>query len=162
MAGRTDIYRDHHVERNRMNRGSVVVVAALLIGIAVWVSWRGRQPGKAATQEARGSAVPVAPAPRTSASTVAVANDGLPIMPAGPNDPVPDGPVHPHPITAEHARIYEENRLIGALNGAMDVKDVPAMRRLLDEYREQYPEDDQMLQGGYAVIAGTRSPVTDG
>jgi hypothetical protein len=74
-------------------------------------------------------------------------------MPAGPNDPIPDGPVHPHPITAEHARIYEENQLIGALNGAMDVKDVPAMRRLLEEYREQYPEDDQMLEGGYAAIA---------
>jgi hypothetical protein len=74
-------------------------------------------------------------------------------MPAGPNDPIPDGPVHPHPITAEHERIYEENRLIGALNGAMDVKDVPALRRLLEEYREQYPEDDHMLEGGYAAIA---------
>ncbi len=74
-------------------------------------------------------------------------------MPPGANDPRPDGPVHPHPITPQHQRIYRENRLVGELNGAMDVKDVPALRKLLEEYRRDYPEDDNMLQDGYAVIA---------
>ena len=82
-----------------------------------------------------------------------VTSDGLPIMPPGANDPRPDGPVHPHPITAQHQRIYRENRLIGDLNGAMDVKDVPGLRKLLEEYRRDYPEDDNMLQDGYAIIA---------
>ena len=27
------------------------------------------------------------------------------------------------------------------------------MRRLLEQYRREYPEDDNMLQDGYAVIA---------
>ncbi len=35
----------------------------------------------------------------------------------------------------------------------MDVKDVPAMRRFLEQYRREYPEDNEMLQDGYAVIA---------
>ena len=61
--------------------------------------------------------------------------------------------MHPHPITPQHQRIYAENRLIGGLNGAMDVKDVPAMRRFLEQYRREYPEDDAELQDGYAVIA---------
>jgi hypothetical protein len=82
-----------------------------------------------------------------------VTSDGLPIMPAGPDAARPDGPVHPHPITPRHQRIFAENRLIGALDGAMDVKDAAGMRRLLEQYRREYPEDDNMLQDGYAVIA---------
>ena len=35
----------------------------------------------------------------------------------------------------------------------MDVRDAPGLRRLLEEYRRDYPEDDQMLQDGYAIIA---------
>jgi hypothetical protein len=74
-------------------------------------------------------------------------------MPASPDARIPEGPVHPHPITPQHQRIFAENRLIGGLNGAMDVKDVPAMRRFLEQYRREYPEDNEMLQDGYAVIA---------
>jgi hypothetical protein len=79
-----------------------------------------------------------------------VTSDGLPIMPPRGS---PDGPVHPHPITPRHERIFAENRLIGALDGAMDVKDAAGMRKLLEQYRREYPEDDNMLQEGYAVIA---------
>ena len=61
--------------------------------------------------------------------------------------------MHPHPITPAHQRIYRENRLVGALDGAMDVKDAAAMRRLLQTYRDEYPEDDNMLQDGYAIVA---------
>jgi hypothetical protein len=81
------------------------------------------------------------------------ASDGIAIMPPGPRDPVPAGPVHPHPITPEHQRIFGENRLISALNGAVDAADAPALRRVLADYSEQYPEDAQDVQGGYAVIA---------
>lgn len=59
----------------------------------------------------------------------------------------------PHPITPQHERIYRENRLVGDLNGAMDVKDVPGMRALLKQYRDEYPEDANVLQDGYAIIA---------
>ena len=62
-------------------------------------------------------------------------------------DGCPEGPVHPHPITPQHQRIYAENRLIGGLNGAMDVKDVPAMRRFLEQYRREYPEDERDAAG---------------
>jgi hypothetical protein len=95
---------------------------------------------------------PPSPPPARKPDEVST-SDGLPIMPPGANDPRPDGPVHPHPITPQHERIYRENHLIGELNGAMDVKDVPALRRLLEDYRRDYPEDDNMLQDGYAVIA---------
>jgi hypothetical protein len=73
-------------------------------------------------------------------------------MPPGPDDPRPDGAVHPHPITPEHRRIFAENRLIGTLDGAMDVKDAAAMRRFLEQYRREYPEDANDLQEGYAVV----------
>lgn len=73
-------------------------------------------------------------------------------MTGEPHD-VPAGPQHPHPVTPEHLRIYRENNLLGALNGAMDEKDARGMRRLLAEYREEYPGDAHQLAQGYEVIA---------
>jgi hypothetical protein len=142
---------------------------ALLVaaGIAAWLMFRPEPRRKAVEPPVEVAEAPLppeveaprpraaAPAPRPAARPAdeVVTSDGLPIMPAGANDPRPDGPVHPHPITPQHQRIYRENRLVGELNGAMDVKDVPALRRMLEEYRRDYPEDDNMLQDGYAVIA---------
>jgi hypothetical protein len=60
---------------------------------------------------------------------------------------------HPHPITPEHQRIFEENNRVGALNGAMDQGDFAALRRMNAAYRRDYPEDDQVLQEGYDLIA---------
>jgi len=92
-----------------------------------------------------------APAPPPAADPdEVITSDGLPIMPAHGEAA---GPAHPHPITPQHQRIYAENRLVGALDGAMEVKDATGMRRLLDQYRREYPEDDNDLQDGYAVIA---------
>jgi hypothetical protein len=82
-----------------------------------------------------------------------VADDGVPFMPASPDAARPTGPVHPHPITPQHKRIFAENRLIGALNGAMDAKDVAGMRKLLKQYRDEYPEDANDVQEGYQVVA---------
>jgi hypothetical protein len=79
-------------------------------------------------------------------------SDGVPIAPRDPSVRV-DGPVHPHPITPAHERIYRENNLVGALNLAVDLKDAPRIRELVAQYRAEYPEDDHRLQGGYAIIA---------
>ena len=59
----------------------------------------------------------------------------------------------PHPITAEHQRIFRENNLIGDLNGAMDVQDAAGLRALLKQYRDEYPEDAHVLADGYELIA---------
>jgi hypothetical protein len=78
-----------------------------------------------------------------------------------PQDAPPE-PLHPHPITAAHARIYRENNLLGALNGALDVEDAPGLRRLLETYRDEYPEDSHALQAGYAIIADCLEHPGDG
>ena len=59
----------------------------------------------------------------------------------------------PHPITPQHERIFRENALLGELNGALDVRDVAGLRRLLASYRDEYPEDAHVLQDGYELIA---------
>ena len=97
------------------------------------------------------------PPPRKSAppSTKAdehVAADGLGFMPLHEGDPRPPGPLHPHPITPSHQRLFAENRIAFALDDATDAKDVTAMRKLLEQYRHDFPEDQWQLQGGYAVI----------
>lgn len=66
----------------------------------------------------------------------------------------------PHPITPTHERIFRENNLIGNLNGAMDVEDVAGLRRLLKEYRDEYPEDAHVLQDGYELIANCQESLT--
>lgn len=78
--------------------------------------------------------------------------DGVPIRPAGSADGDERGMV-PHPITPTHARIFRENNLIGDLNGAMDVRDAAGLRRLLKQYRDEYPEDAHVLQDGYELVA---------
>jgi hypothetical protein len=76
----------------------------------------------------------------------------VPIRPTGSEEENAIG-APSHPITPEHRRIFRENNLIGDLNGAMDVMDVAGLRRLLQQYREEYPEDAHVLQDGYALIA---------
>jgi hypothetical protein len=149
-------------------RIAAAFVVLIAVGVAAWLLARPkphREPAEAPPEVVEAQQPPAPEAPRARAPVPApapaaaprpdeiITDDGLPIMPAGANDPRPDGPVHPHPITPRHQRIFRENRLVGELNGAMDVKDVPGLRRLLAEYRRDYPEDDNMLQDGYAVIA---------
>jgi hypothetical protein len=59
----------------------------------------------------------------------------------------------PHPITPQHQRIFEENSRIGAMNYAMDRGDFATLRRLNSEYRQDYPEDADVLKEGYDLIA---------
>jgi hypothetical protein len=81
-----------------------------------------------------------------------VAADGIGFMPPREGDSKPSGPLHPHPISAQHERIFAENRIAFALDDATDAKDVAAMKELLAQYRREFPEDQWQLQGGYAVI----------
>ena len=137
-------------------RGLLAASAVVWLATGTWLCWP-KQP----EQTVVANAAPAADRVLVSAPRLArlpspepeVASDGVPIMPARATAPLPEGPVHPHPITARHERIFEENRLIFALNGAVDVGDVAGLRRLLDRYRASYPEDGQGLQGGYAAIA---------
>lgn len=78
--------------------------------------------------------------------------DGVPIRPAGSAEVNAEG-MRPHPITPTHERIFHENNLIGSLNAAMDQKQGPELRRLLAQYRDEYPEDAHVLQDGYELIA---------
>jgi len=135
--------------------------------VALWLLWRGRAPEDttrppAAAEEPAAAATDTprepprrAPTPPPTApyKEEVVTSDGLPIVPPHNDDPRPDGPMHPHPITPQHQRIFAENRIVGNLNGAMDVKDVAGMRRLLEQYRREYPEDEHEMQDGYGVIA---------
>jgi hypothetical protein len=92
------------------------------------------------------------PAPRQETTPVDFTPDGVPIRPVGSAEVEAKGMV-PHPITPQHQRIFRENNLIGDLNGAMDVEDAAGLRRLLKQYREEYPEDAHVLQDGYELIA---------
>jgi hypothetical protein len=142
-----------------------LVAGFVIVLAAIWYFLRRAETHDAAPPAAESEpAAPAAQAPPSPPRAapagppappkeVEVAEDGIPYMPANDSDPRPQGFVHPHPITPKHERIYAENRQIAALNGAMDVKDAPGIRRLLEQYRREYPEDEWELQGGYAAIA---------
>jgi hypothetical protein len=144
-----------------------VALTALLV-LAVWLRFspdRGSEPagvvaGEGPPRDPAQSAIrratrPAIQAPPRSAAAAEplLADDGLPIMPPGPNDPRPDGPVHPHPITPDHRRIFRENDIIRQLSDAMDVEDPAKLHALVKQYREEFPEDGNRLQGGYELIA---------
>jgi len=120
------------------------VGVALLAGLGLWLL--ARAPHVEPTRADEQPDPDTVAKPTLAAVARSAAAPPEPVAAAEPED-------HPHPITPAHQRIFRENRIVGALDGAMDVKDVAAMRRFLQEYREDYPEDDNMLQDGYAVIA---------
>jgi hypothetical protein len=131
-------------------------LAALLVGAVLWWTLRPSSsppdvagPGLPATELDALSP----PARGSHAQTEAVNFvDGIPVRPAGSAQLNAEGML-PHPLTPRHERIFRENNLIGNLNGAMDVKDAGGLRRLLAQYRDEYPEDAHVLQDGYALIA---------
>jgi hypothetical protein len=150
-------------------RRRIALVAAIGLGFAGWMALRSFRPVAAPevlTVEPAAPRTPLPIAPATPARAAApvltattapapleVMGDGVPIMPAGPNDPHPNTFVHPHPITPKHQRIFRENGLLYQLNEAMDGKEVTRLRALLAQYREEYPEDPHEMQSGYALIA---------
>jgi hypothetical protein len=127
-------------------------IAASLLAAALWLS-------KTATRNAvdrRSVPAPIASDPHLEVGATAAESgrpSPAPLVAAPPVDEVATEPMHPHPITPERERIQGENRLIGAMNDAMDLSDGPSLRKILDEYRHGYPEDPSGLQAGYAIVA---------
>jgi hypothetical protein len=125
--------------------------AAALPGLC-WLLWpeaaapeapaAASQPARALSEQIGANVTPA----------VERAADAIPVMPAEQSQGGAQEPKHPHPHTPIHDRIYRENTLFGQLNGAMDSRDAAGMRRLLAQYRDEYPEDAHFLQEGYAII----------
>jgi hypothetical protein len=146
----------------------LLLALCAVIGLGAW--WplgRGRrgEPAPEQAAEPAPAETPAAPPPRPAPAQaarapadagapppVAAAEPELLINPPGNDDPRPAGVLHPHPISARHERIFRENALLGQLDGAMDVEDAAGMRRLLDKYKSEYPDDPNQLQEGYQVI----------
>lgn len=136
-----------------------IIASAFMLGAAVLAWWLLRPPsrppdlpGPTSVANAPQAAPARAPLSQQQTEPVNFSPDGLPIRPAG-SAPVNAEGMLPHPITPQHQRIFRENNLIGNLSGAMDVKDVAGLRRLLEQYRREYPEDAHVLQDGYELIA---------
>lgn len=94
---------------------------------------------------------PAAP-PQAETVSVSYSPEAVPLRAAAPAV-VNTAGMQPHAITPQHERIFRENNLIGNLNGAMDVRDAAGLRRLVQQYRDEYPEDAHVLQAGYELIA---------
>jgi len=138
----------------RLIRGLLCAAAVVWLATVIWMCWLKPPAPVAHADEAPATDRILVSAPRLARPPAPeLAGDSVPLMPARADEPRPEGPVHPHPITVQHERIFTENRLIGALNGAVDVGDAAGLRKLLDRYRVAYPEDGQDLQAGYAAIA---------
>jgi len=60
---------------------------------------------------------------------------------------------HPHPLDEARRRLADEQRLIGALNDAMDLGDPRSMRPMIASYRVLTPRDENKLAEGYERIA---------
>jgi hypothetical protein len=134
--------------------GPVVVLLLLVAGALFVLRTEGAPKEKVAAVELEVPPKPPAPPPAPSLTpALDDAADGVPFKPHDPSVPDPAGPMHPHPITPEHERIFKENNLFAAISGAMDRRDTVGMRQMLQEYKNEYPEDSHLLQGGFAVIA---------
>jgi hypothetical protein len=136
-------------------RAPLVGLAALAL-LTLFALWLLRTPAPAPEiPDSRSEALAPPPsAPHTPTATIAVdySPDGVPIHPTG-NAKIDAQGMLPHPITPSHERIFHENELIADLNGAMDVRDASGLRRLLAQYRSEFPEDAHVLQDGYELIA---------
>jgi hypothetical protein len=140
-----------HMRSRRWSTGLASLLAAA--ALAWWLlrpsSVPPELPGPAAATPMTAAAPAPAEPPVTNANFT---EDGVPIRPAGSVDGDAEG-MRPHPITPQHKRIFRENDLIGALNAAMDQKDVAELRSQLKQYRDEYPEDAHVLADGYQIIA---------
>jgi len=134
--------------------GPIAVLVLLVVGAFFVLRTEGAPREKIAALETEDAPSAPAPPPAPPVSApLEYAADGVPFKPHHPSTPDPEGPMHPHPITPEHERIFKENNLFGAISGAMDRRDTAGMRQLLAEYKDEYPEDSHLLQEGFAVIA---------
>jgi hypothetical protein len=88
------------------------------------------------------------------------------MVPEPPAGPVPDsdliaGPgeenrvpgAKPHPISRDHVRLQEEIALFKAGTDAVAARDVPEIRRIVQEHRASYPDQNQDMADGYEILA---------
>jgi hypothetical protein len=133
--------------------GPAIVLLVLLVGAFFVLRTEGAPKEKVALEPAEAPPAPGPPPAPSVTPPLEYAADGVPFKPHQPSTPDPEGPMHPHPITPEHERIFKENNLFSTISGAMDRRDTVAMRKFLEEYEHEYPEDSHLLQEGFRVIA---------
>lgn len=126
------------------------VLALLLCGIALWPVGRASLEHLVIEPElARWDVAPpeTAPTPHNA--------QRLPVAPSpGALPPAAEsGNEQPHPLTPERELLQQELRLVGALQDALDLEDVPALRSLIARYRAHVPSDENKLAEGYARLA---------
>ena len=97
--------------------------------------------------------LPPAPQPVTRTPDEVTTSDGLPIMPPGANDPRPDGPVHPHPITPQHQRIYARTAWSASSTAPWTSRTCRRCGSCSRSTGATTRKTTTMLQDGYAVIA---------
>ena len=139
--------------------GAAALIGLPIVAVVWWSLRREPEPAPVVERPAASAVLPAVPAPPVPAPPTenpAPPPERSPAMP--PIAPANSGEPHaegmlPHPITPEHERIFRENTLVGSLNGAMDARDVSGMRALLKQYRDEFPEDDNVMQEGYQLIA---------
>jgi hypothetical protein len=143
----------------------------LILGIALTgaalLFWRGGEPSREPV------AVRERPAPERLDHPIAVAVNAAPPSPfaapeppAAPSSALPDedliaGPndenhvpgAKPHPITPDHIRIHEEISLFKAASDAVAARNVPEIRRIVEEHRAGYPDQNQDMADGYEILA---------
>jgi hypothetical protein len=177
VDGHQELIQANQVTGDRTSRRWRVLMAlaaAFLILVAgtVWFNLRARgqeavAPPPAPEQAEHRVETPRTPRPApppsqpTKKLELEYATDGLPYMPPGPEYPQPNTFAHPHPITDQHKRIFRENAYLYQLNEAMDGKEVPRLRRLLEQYRDDFPDDPHDMQRGYQLIADCQEFAND-
>jgi len=135
------------------------IVGSVLVAGVAWLGFMALRPSaKVPEPEPTKAELRLVESPRVAGrappqAELELASAAVPIEAVGSASPPANEPVHPHPITPRHERIYRENQLTFSLDSAVDVEDVPGIRRLLAIYRQEFPEDSLVLQQGYELIA---------
>jgi len=72
---------------------------------------------------------------------------------AGPGEENRVPGAKPHPISRDHVRLQEEISLFKAGSDAVAARDVPEIRRIVQEHRASYPDQNQDMADGYEILA---------
>ena len=133
-------------------RGAAVVLMLAIAALLAWLLWRGRVlSGSVPVDAAEPVAEVAANAPRKPSAEAKVAAtapgerptavpaDPYAGMYAGPGPDDPAGPgMLPHPITAEHVRIYRDVELLDGAWQALKRRDFAQARVLLRQHAGEY------------------------
>lgn len=148
-----------NTERRRTTRYLVALAAALGLGITAWLLWPESTERAAVNPEQTRSREPVSEEPVAEKRAAAPAAQERPAERLEHDESIENAhhehePGDPsHPITPDHLRIYRENAYGFAIDNAIQVRDVAAIRRMNAEYRKEFPRDDYVLQDAYDMIA---------